>query len=343
MLQVRNETPFVPGMFLFPDEQGVDTLYVVLKATFTLRGDALSLAEKQCPLVMKDEHWGEPGASSLKVATEAHLLKPGTDVLLVGEAHAPRGKPTESCVVGVRVGQVRQVLQVFGDRKWRGGVLSPGISSPEPFTRLPLLWERAFGGMHEAEKGQVLAEARNPVGQGFRGKRSASDMVGRALPNLEDPRHLIRSLSDAPAPVGLGPVAPAWQPRKAHAGTYDDAWKTRRAPYLPKDFKPEFFHVAPPELCAREGLKGGEPVELVNVSSEGAHRFALPRCELDVTVRIAGRYVPAAMRLETVLLEPGEKRVCLTWRGAVGCDKRALKVEAARFRVKSMDGVGGGK
>lgn len=38
MLQLRNESPFVPGLFLFPDEQGVDTLYVVVKATFELEG-----------------------------------------------------------------------------------------------------------------------------------------------------------------------------------------------------------------------------------------------------------------------------------------------------------------
>lgn len=326
---------------MFPDERGVDTLYVAVKAAFTLRGHTLSLAEQQCPLVIADEYWGQPGQSSLKYPSEAHLLKPGTDVLLVGAAHAPRGRPAESCRVSVRVGPVTQVLHVFGERTWKGGLFSSGISTPEPFTRLPLVWERAFGGTHALEDGRVLGEGRNPVGQSFRGERSGSEMVGRSLPNLEDPRHLIRSISDAPAPVGVGAIAPAWQPRREFAGTYDEHWQARRAPYLPRDFRPEFFHVAPSALRVREGLKGGEPVELSNVSPEGTQRFALPRCELAVAVRIDRRVEHPVLRLETVLLEPEEGRVCLTWRGAVGCDKQALKVREAHFQVRSMQGVEG--
>jgi hypothetical protein len=341
MLQVRNETPFTPGLFLFPNERGVDTLYTVVKATFEVRENRVAVAEKQRPLVLKDEYWGEPGASSLKYTSEAHLLKPGTDVLLVGEAHAPRRRPVDSCLVSVRVGPLQQVIQVFGNRQWKGGLLSPGISAPEPFLTMPLVYERAYGGIHEVEPGRILGEVRNPVGQGFRGKRSAVDMIGRALPNLEDPRHLVRSISDAPAPVGVGPVGPAWQPRKSHAGTYDETWRKKRAPYLPRDFRPEFFQVAPPALWTRAELKGGEPVELLAVSPAGVERFVLPQCELGVEVRLAGRMERSRMRLETVLLEPDQERLSLTWRGAVECDKQALKVEEARFTVKSLRGVEG--
>jgi hypothetical protein len=341
MLQIRNKTPFTPGLFLFPDEQGVDTLYTLVKATFDVRAGQVTVAERQRPLVVKDEYWGEPGSSSIKYASEAHLLKPGTDVLLVGEAHAPHGRAVDTCLVSVQVGPLRQVLQVFGNRQWKGGLLSPGISSPEPFVTIPLVYERSYGGTHEVAPERMMGEERNPVGQGFRGKRGASDMVGRALPNLEDPRRLIQGISDAPVPVGVGAVAPAWQPRKSYAGTYDETWKKKRAPYLPHDFRPEFFQVAYPALWTQESMKGGEPVELLAVSPAGVDRFALPRCELDVDVRIAGRTERPRMRLETVLLEPGMGQLCLTWRGAVGCDKQALKVEEARFTVKSLRGAEG--
>ncbi|NVJ22460.1 DUF2169 domain-containing protein [Myxococcus sp. AM011] len=341
MLQLRNESPFVPGLFLFPDEQGVDTLYVVVKATFELEGNHLSIASKQQPLVLADEHWGVPGQSSLKSATEAHLLKPGTDVLLKGSAHAPRGKPVDTCWASVRVGPVRQVIQVFGDRHWQGGVFSPTASSPEPFVTMPLVWERAFGGLHAPEGGEVLGEARNPVGRGFRGRRSASEMKGRALPNLEDPENPIRGISDTPTPMAPGPIAPSWQPRKGCAGTYGAAWKSTRAPYLPVDFRPAFFQVAPPPLWAHEGLKGGEGVELLNVSPQGSHRFALPCCEWEVEARIGGTLERPILRLETVLLEPDARQISLTWRGAVNCDKRSLKIQEVRFGVKALEGVQG--
>ncbi|RJS21909.1 DUF2169 domain-containing protein [Corallococcus sp. H22C18031201] len=339
MFQLRNETPFSPGMFLFPDAQGVDTVYVVLKATFCLTDGRLSVAEQQTPVTLADTYRGEPGQSSLQAASEAHLLKPGTDVLVEGEAHAPKGRPVDSCLVQVRVGPVRQVIQVFGDRTWKGGWVSPSPSTPEPFAVMPLIWERAFGGTVSAGQAQMDAETRNPVGQGYRGKRRSADMVGRALPNLENPRQLIRSTADAPAPVGLGPVSPSWEPRKSLAGTYDDAWQTQRAPYLPRDFRAEFFRASPPALSAHDGLMGGEQVELLNLSPSGLLRFTLPQCTVGATVRIAGRAEHPRLLLETVHLSPTEGRVCLTWRGAVVCDKRALKVEEVRFQSRAMAGV----
>ncbi len=343
MLQLRNEMPFTPGLFLFPDEKGVETLYPVVKATFTLHGDTLRVAGEQRPLLAGDEHWGAPETSSLKYASEAHLLQPRTGVVLVGEAHAPGGKPVSSCLVSVSVGPLKKVLQVFGDRVWSGGLLAPRPSRPEPFVKLPLTYERAFGGLHvvDAKQGRVLGESRNPVGRGFRGKRAASEMVGLPLPNVEDPGALIGGISDTPAPMGMGFVAPGWEPRKAFAGTYDEAWQKQRAPFLPLDFKPEFFRAASAGLWSATHLRGGEPVALANVSPRGGHRFQLPRCGLDVRLTVAGRTSPVQLRLETVLLEPSEGRVCMLWRGALACDKKVLQAEAATFRLTSLEGVSG--
>ncbi|NMO15905.1 DUF2169 domain-containing protein [Pyxidicoccus fallax] len=341
MLQLQNDTPFIANIAILPDERGVDTAYVTVKATFDLQGGAPRVAAKQRPLVVSDEFWGTPGQSSLKYASEVHLLKPHTDVVLIGEAHAPGGRPVESCLVGVRVGELRKVIQVFGDRQWSRGVMAPRISSPVPFVTLPLVYERAFGGTHvvDPEKQQVLAELRNPVGVGFRGKRSHSEMLGTRLPNLEDPSNLIQSVADNPRPFGVGHVPPSWAPRVSLAGTYNDTWRMTRAPYLPLDFKREFFQTASEGLRSSGHLKGGEPVELVNVSPEGALRFALPRCALGVSLYIARERHDPPVQLETVQLEPGHKRLCMLWRSAVPCDKKALKVRLAHIQLKSLEGA----
>ncbi|HLL55492.1 MAG TPA: DUF2169 domain-containing protein [Myxococcaceae bacterium] len=341
MLQLQNETPFVGHLLILPDERGVDTAYVTVKATFEIAEDGLRIAAEQRPLVLADEYRKDPATSSLKHAGEIHLLKPNTDVVLLGEAHAPGGRPVKSCQVSIRVGRLHKLLQVFGDRHWTGGLVSPRISAPEPFTTLPLIYERAFGGTHvvDEKSGKAVAEERNPVGQGFRGKRSASEMLGSKLPNLEDPAHLIRSPSDCPAPSGVGYVAPSWLPRRAMAGTYDETWRTTRAPYLPLNFKREFFQMASPGLISAGHLRGGEPVEILNSSPEGAVRFALPTCAISVTLAIAGEEHEPRPQLETVQLEPGNKRLCLLWRAAVPCDKRALKVESARIQLDSLGGA----
>lgn len=338
MLQLKNDTPFKANIAVFPNEQGIDTLYVLVKATFTI-GKRLDVAETQRPVLLADEHWGEPGKSSLKYASEAHLTKPGTDIVMVGEACAPDKKPVTQLDVTVAVADRRKTIRVFGDRRWEKGWFKIGMTPPVPFHTMPIQYERAFGGVHlvNPETNETLFESRNPVGLGFMGKRSKQDIDGMALPNIEDPAQLIKKPSDQPRPAGFGALAAAWEPRKSYAGTYDAAWQKSRAPYLPDDFNPRFFHVAHPDLIYSRYLQGGEPVEIVNASPNGPIRCTLPTCRLEAAVRIAGRTEKPALNLETVLLEPSKTTLCLTWRASVLCDKKALKVEQVAIGLQGMD------
>ena len=58
-------------------------------------------------------------------------------------------------------------------------------------------------------------------------------------------------------------MAPHWLPRRAWAGTYDDAWRISRAPYLPADFDARFFQLYSP---ATGGLFVAEPVTHANAA-----------------------------------------------------------------------------
>lgn len=337
MLQLKNQTPFQAQIFLFPDPQGIDTLYVVVKATFGL-DPHIHIAEKQQPLVMADEYWGEPGMSSLKYATEVHPAKPGTDIVVVAEACAPQNRPVPEMTVGLVVAGRTIILKVFGDRYWEKGLFSASPSSPKPFLRMPLVYERAFGGMHviDKENGKILAETRNPVGKGFLGKRSYRELADVGVPNIEDYRNLIKTPQDSLSPVGFGCIAPSWQPRASYAGTYDDAWQKNRAPYLPLDFNARFFHTAHPDLVFNEYLKGGEPVSMTNMSPRGKQQFILPVCDLNIVVTMGGGKNMPKANLETVLLEPTDERLCLVWRAAVPCDKKALKVSQIDVELNKL-------
>lgn len=337
MLQLRNQTPFKASIALFPDAHGVDTLYVAVRATFALRGGALRVAEPQEPLKLADEYWGEPGQSSLKHASDLHLGKATTDVVLIGEAWAPGGRPVPSLDVSLEVGPVAKVVRVFGDREWRGP-LDLRISPPIPFERVPLVYERAFGGVqkHDPEKGPLEIDQRNPVGVGFGLRSAPADKAVRRLPNLEDPAHLISGARDRPPPAGFGFIAPSWEPRRRHAGTYDDAWQETRAPYLPKDFDARFFNAASPGLVCPGHLRGGEPVKVRNASPD-PWEVRLPMCELDVKATIDRDVERPSMRLQTVVIEPGAGRLGLVWLGAVGCDKRTLKVKLVTIDAKRLD------
>jgi hypothetical protein len=232
----------------------------------------------------------------------------------------------------LRVGDSKKLVAVLGDRVWRGSNPTP----PQPFVSIPLVYERAYGGSYTAGE-RLFCEERNPVGVGFLGKRSKSDLAGQPVPNLEDVQKRIGSLGDVVPPAGFGFIAPAWQPRRQYAGTYDEAWQKTRAPYLPKDFDPRYFHAAPPELVFSKPLPGGTPFTVAGAAPEGPLSFELPTCRLDVQVTLAGKKQPMSPpALETVLIEPDENRVCLSWRSQIPCDKQVLKVEKVHVSTAEL-------
>ena len=102
-----------------------------------------------------------------------------------------------------------------------------------PFESVPVKWELAYGGADYTDPKSPLEEHRNPVGTGL--VRDASELLHRPAPQIEDPRDLITSAHSRPAPAGLGPIARHWAPRRAYAGTYDEAWKRERMPLAPLD------------------------------------------------------------------------------------------------------------
>src|SRR5512132_4213531 len=146
MLQVENTTPVAVQITVLPDVTGVDTVYVIVSATFAVTGSSLAVADVQRPIPTSDAYRSDPARSSLEHAGAIHLLKPSTDVLLIGEAWSPGGRPSPQVDVAVSVGPVRKVVRVFGDRECKG-LVDTHISEPAPFVRMPLVYERAFGGV----------------------------------------------------------------------------------------------------------------------------------------------------------------------------------------------------
>ena len=323
MLQIKNATPFTASLMLLPDADGIDTVYTVVKATFAL-GSRLTLADEQLPVVLADQHYADPASSSIKIASDVCLGKRQTDVLVVGSACAPADQPVWTMDVSVSVGSARKTVRVFGDRVWDSGSGVATIAYLTPFTRMPLTWERAYGGADETPRGPAR-HPRNPVGTGYRARGGTRPVAGTALPNVEDPASLISAPSDAPAPIGFACIAPTWEPRRLYAGTYDDVWQAERAPYLPKDFDARFFELAPPGLGNGQ-LQGGETVELRGLTPSGFLQFALPIIGIRAAYRLERSTVERSGVLDTVIIEPDAGRLIMIWRAALRCDKKSLKV-----------------
>lgn len=304
--------------YFLMDRDGAEVMLLVLKGTWRIEGGSkLSIAEEQMPVISEPVYRGEPGKSSLIFDTDAVLEKTGTDCVLIGHARAL--KPHLAHVdVTFAVGPVKKQARVFGDRRWKKGILGgTSIIKIRPIEEIPLIWENAFGGIdasyEDSSKHEVCQE--NPVGKGFIAAKSNIDIDGHLLPNIEDPASLIKNPKQRPIPVGFGMIAPYWQPRISYAGTYDEKWRKYISPLLPEDFDIRFNSCAAPGLTAPLHLKGTERVMIEGVSKHGQLLFDLPGVTPRVIVRRWGDEADLTMRLDTVVVEPDNERAMLIWRG----------------------------
>ena len=314
------------------DLEGAEVWVVAVKATFDiLPGGRTRPAAEQSRVCLAPEYHGEPGQSSLRLDTDLILNKPNTDILVNGHVYAPGGRATPRCDVGFRVGDVSKRLVAIGDRPYLANVFGTSIGEPRPFLKIPLCYERAFGGTAGQ---QTNVDLRNPVGTGY--TDSGADLVGRIAPNFEYPHSRYTVWHQRPAPAGLGPIGRGWQPRIQHAGTYDRKWREQRQPLYPKDLDMRFFQSTPPDQQAVGYLQGGEPVVLKNLTPEGQLSFCLPRIRLGFTTLLEGKKIHHRGTLHTVILEPDHPRVSLVWHTALACQGREHLLEHTTIVEKEV-------
>lgn len=314
---VENGTPFAFEPVFVADEEGRPLFVPVVKASYDLTGRGIALALEQTPVSLAGEPWGDPETSSWRLEPEAIRAKPATDVVLLGSAVAPKPGTTE-VVVAFQVGPARTGVRVLGDRAFFKSVGSVGMTKPVAFERIPLRWERAFGGWDRSNPDEKKheREPRNPVGVGFRASHGRFE-EGLRAPNLEDPARPFKGWGDRPTPTGVGFTAGHWEPRLRYAGTYDKKWEAERAPLLPRDFSKRFLNAAAPGLVVSGYLRGDEGVVAAGLSPTGGMSFKLPGvASPQVQVEHAGRPdANISMALDTVILDMDAGKLFLLWRG----------------------------
>lgn len=319
-MEFVNSTPLLAAYTQGLDPDGREHLVVVLKGTFAIppKGGTLVLAEEQQPFVFADTFTGKPGLSAMRRESEFALRKPKCDVLLVGSAHAPEGKAVPSVPVALRVGRMTKHFEVVGKRHWTAGVMGLKPSRAEPFTAMPISYDRAFGGGEPVKGNPELRNtyAANPVGVGFFEKASDDEILGTPVPNTQDPSAPVLSPRKRYRPMAFGPVGRNFAERVRFAGTYDAAWQENTFPFLPRDFDDRYFQAAPDDQQIPYPA-GGELVQFVNLTPVPQPPFALPAHAppVEVTHASDGR-VTAEARLDTIHLDPDAGRCELVWRAS---------------------------
>ena len=314
MWTLRNRTAYAAERNWIRDTQGVHWWLVAVQATFTVGRDGrLSLADEQPPPVLEPEYFGEPGQSSLRRDSDLLERKPGTDVLVLGSAHAPRGRPARSVPVVLRVGALEKQLVVFGSRVYVDVAMGLSTTSPQPFVQQPVRYELAFGGgnLTDPDPARQQLDERNPVGRGFPPQPAR-------LRN--QPAHCVEYASGSAAsrgPAGFGPIDRGWLPRRTLAGTYDAAWVEKKKPLLPDDYDPRFAQCAPADQRTPAPLVGGERIGVLNMNVEGTLVVEVPRVALRLTSVIGRARQDHGAQVSTVVVEPSERRVSVVWQSAL--------------------------
>lgn len=275
-----------------------------------------------------------------------------TDVAVRGSARSAHDSPVRRTTVRLTVADRVKQIEVFGDRTvdWRArGDLR--FSEPEPFTEMPMTWDRAYGGwdprvpigkdeltvadVSRLEFDHPGMYPRNPFGRGY----IVVDQPCEALlPNLEDPALLLspRNLVTGdparwyrqPMPACLDFTSPMMFHRLCWLGA--EAWfhppAGAKLPEIDLGLLPPDFHelrgrLSDSPILMQDGsfgltfapLAAGTPFSI-----EGMHpvlrriRFALPPAPRTEFI-IEGHVYAAEPHLTTVLIEPDHPRVSLTY------------------------------
>lgn len=328
-MQIVNATGMACSYTLGLEPSAREHIVVVLKGTFAIpkEGGELQLADEQMPLVMADTFTGEPGLSAPVYESDFCMVKPYCDVLLNGGAWAPRGKPSKRVRVGLRVGTIDKQFDVVGDRTWEGRFLTglrPG--APKPFERMPISYDRAYGGVDDSNPDKIASYVPNIVGVGYHPRRPNRQIKGRPMPNTEELGKPVRSVKGEYRPMSYGPLGRNFPPRPTYAGTYDENWLEKGFPFLPADFDTRYFQSAPADQQMKHP-RGGVSVELTNLTPSGRTKFRIPSLEMPIELTDASyeRHETQGT-LDTIVIEPDAGRVMLVWRASHALKRNMLEM-----------------
>jgi hypothetical protein len=329
-MELINATRMQAGCTMGMEPSGRELLVVVIKGTFVLpkAGEQVRLHDVQLPLVMADTFTREPGFSAPVYEVDFAPRKHACDVLLLGSAYAPGGRPVTRTRVGLRVGSLSKSFDVVGDRVWQAGATGIRASAPQPFAQMPISYDVAFGGADRESDDPAEHDAYlpNPVGRGYRKHLKNAWVDGKPLPNTEESEQQVTWPTGRYQPKALGPLGRGWPARACYAGTYDDQWLADVFPFLPSDFDERYFQAAP-EDQQLPIPKAPQEVTLSNLTPDGLRRFALPYLEASVHVfPKRGDREDLTAALDTITFEPDLERFTVCWRVARPLRKNMFEI-----------------
>ena len=243
-------------------------------------------------------------------------LKPATDVIVTGHAHAPAGTSVRELPIEVRVGaHSRRIIALgprFVERRSSGRIT---FSQPEPLQSVELSWWNAYGGIDPMVLPRGLSDTpvfagkptlelfpgaypRNPSGTGYLIRATPALLDGLTLPQLEDPEQRLtpetllvddpKGWWKRPLPAGFGWCHALWFPRIIHCGGKPYHWPLGS----------ELSAVREAQLGLLSGADEAGEIEgpSLHMTNEAAPGMILPYLKGDEPVELVGVSREGALR-----------------------------------------------
>lgn len=289
--------PFALGVVPWR-QNGVLRITVVVKATFLAKVSPMTPAAAPQPYRISDVHHKNQPMARVTAASDRVPKKPRVDVTILGHAHAKRTASVSEMMVRVALKHGDELI--FAKNAHVVGARVAKDSAPVPFVRMPIVYERALGGIGTAE---------NPIGCG------EEDADDDDRPNILHPEDPLR-------PIGFGPISAAWPVRKKKLG--ETASRDVESPLmlLPTDFDFSYFQSAPLDQQIDELpsdalliLEGFDPErERIEITLPGARAmgaiYGLDASDADMGT-------PIQFRADTLHVDADSWLTTITFRGHV--------------------------
>ena len=261
---------------------------------------------------------------------------PAFEVILLGAAHAPGGRPVERMTVSLSVGDVRRELLVTGDRTWIGQGEDAVITRPAPFSRMPLTWDRAYGGTAEVlidvESPVDVSHPLNPEGLGFDPDPVVRQLADhftppegfpctdyvRRLPNVEAPDERVSSWTDEPETPACWATVPQMSTlqlrRSVELSRDADAMLSQLSETdAPFPLEEGLYHRAPPEWVVPVPPPE-TPVVLDGLHPQGRLELCLPPLRVLADYRVGDDRGACELAPQLMLLLPEQQQLYLLFR-----------------------------
>jgi len=256
----------------------------------------------------------------------------GTDVIIIGYAMSINGYVDEM-LINVSAGPYNESLKIIGDRVWEKNFFSKQLTptKPEPFIKMPVKYQLAFGGVANHENGEV-PNPYNPIGKGY--YLSKNEAIGKPLPNIEDPHNLI-SVWKKPQkkniqehinnikPVGFAPYPSNWALRLQNIIKWEENIEEIDPNDLEElynimetiDFAPEngLFDRAHPKLSGKK-IMPGQTIMIKGMSKNGLISFDIPKSPFEVFIELEDEKYSREMVLEEIFIDLINSYVDLSYR-----------------------------